>query len=56
MENMKGTLLSVEYYSSLSNKKKRKMRNEDSDSFCYKYIEGVNNSVKYDVKMSFFMN
>lgn len=52
----KTSVLSVEYYSSLSNKKKRKLQTEGDENFSYKFVEGVNNAVKYDVKMSFFLS
>lgn len=41
-------------YLNQKNMKKRKLRTNGETTFTYKFLEGVNNSIKYDVQIELF--
>lgn len=52
-EAQKNKMLENDYYNQ-RNIKKRRIRNNDETAFIYKFLEGVNNSIKYDVQIDMF--
>ena len=53
MEGQKNKIMETDYYCH-QNLKKRRIKATNEGAFTYKYLEGVNNSIKYDVQISMF--